>query len=32
MTTDWNPNLYLKYANERTQPSLDLITLSLIHI
>ena len=25
MTTDWNPNLYLKYANERTQPSLDLI-------
>ena len=25
MTSDWNPNLYLKYANERTQPSLDLI-------
>jgi trans-aconitate 2-methyltransferase len=22
---DWNPDLYLKYANERTQPSIDLI-------
>ena len=25
MSGDWNPNLYLKFANERTQPSLDLI-------
>lgn len=25
MSSDWNPNLYLKFANERTQPSLDLI-------
>jgi len=23
---DWNPNLYLKYKNERTQPSIDLIS------
>jgi trans-aconitate 2-methyltransferase len=23
---DWNPDLYLKYANERTQPSIDLIS------
>lgn len=23
--SDWNPSLYLKFANERTQPSLDLI-------
>jgi len=23
--TDWNPDLYLKYRNERTQPSIDLI-------
>jgi trans-aconitate 2-methyltransferase len=22
---DWNPDLYLKYGNERTQPSIDLI-------
>jgi trans-aconitate 2-methyltransferase len=22
---DWNPDLYLKYRNERTQPSIDLI-------
>ncbi|MCW1966905.1 MAG: methyltransferase domain-containing protein [Anaerolineae bacterium] len=24
--SDWNPNLYLKFANERTQPSIDLIS------
>ena len=23
---DWNPDLYLKYRNERTQPSIDLIS------
>jgi trans-aconitate 2-methyltransferase len=23
--TDWNPDLYLKFRNERTQPSIDLI-------
>lgn len=23
--SDWNPSLYLKFSNERTQPSLDLI-------
>ena len=23
--SDWNPNLYMKYANERTQPAIDLI-------
>ncbi|MDC0994057.1 methyltransferase domain-containing protein [bacterium] len=23
--TDWNPNLYMKYGNERTQPSIDLV-------
>ena len=22
---DWNPDLYLKFRNERTQPSIDLI-------
>ena len=26
MTSEWNPSLYLKFANERTQPSLDLIS------
>ena len=25
MTSAWDPNLYLKYSNERTQPSVDLI-------
>lgn len=24
--SDWNPNLYLKFANERTQPSIDLVS------
>ena len=24
-TTDWNPDLYLKFGNERTQPSIDLV-------
>lgn len=24
--TDWNPELYLKYRNERTQPSIDLVS------
>ena len=23
--TDWNPDLYLRYKNERTQPSIDLV-------
>jgi trans-aconitate 2-methyltransferase len=23
---DWNPDLYLKYRNERTQPSIDLVS------
>ena len=23
---DWNPDLYLKFRNERTQPSIDLIS------
>jgi trans-aconitate 2-methyltransferase len=27
---DWNPDLYLKYRNERTQPSIDLI--NRIHV
>jgi trans-aconitate 2-methyltransferase len=25
-TTDWNPNLYLKFDKERTQPSIDLVS------
>ena len=25
-SNDWNPDLYLKYRNERTQPSIDLIS------
>ena len=25
-TNDWNPNLYLKFKDERTQPSIDLVT------
>jgi len=24
--TDWNPEMYLKYKNERTQPSIDLVS------
>ena len=23
---DWNPKLYMKYGNERTQPSIDLVS------
>lgn len=26
MKTDWDPQLYLKYKNERTQPSIDLVS------
>jgi trans-aconitate 2-methyltransferase len=29
---DWNPDLYLKYRNERTQPAIDLICKIGIHI
>lgn len=24
--SDWNPDLYLKFEKERTQPSLDLVS------
>ncbi len=27
---DWNPQLYLKYKNERTQPSIDLVSRIII--
>ncbi len=26
ISTDWDPQLYLKYKNERTQPSIDLVS------
>ena len=27
---DWNPNLYLKFNKERTQPSIDLVSRILV--
>ncbi len=32
MESDWNPDLYLKFRNERTQPSIDLVNrINLTH-